>query len=1068
MKNRFCRMSKQLLGVACLLSTCGVTYSCSDDYDLDETSPSFLGKSIYDELKAKGNFKTVIRLIDDLREPKEVLSKTGSKTLFVANDDAYTEFFKTTTWKDSNGELVRSYDQLTTAQKRLLLNGSMLNNAYVIEMLSTIQGPIKNLCLRQLTSMSATDSVPMFKYDELPNNLNNVDGDAVTPDKRYWDNYRKPEKGWTYLALDKTVPMMTHFLQAQMNEKEITPSDVSFILGLDNTDKAWHDNSNRSFIYDAEIVNGGADVTCLNGYYHQIDKVLVTPGNMAEVIRQNPDTHLFSSMLERFSAPYYDATLTVDYQALHSMRSDSIFQKLYIAQRGQMGNISKDPSGLAIGSDVSRLVYDPGWNAYSVENSTKEQDMAAMFVPSDEAMQQYFLRGAGASFIENYCHKPNTLENLEYNLYQIPQNIIVKMINNLMKESFNATVPSKYLSIMNSAQDQMFSQYKSLDDYKAAIKKVMLANNGVVYVMNDMITPPDYASVSGPVLSDQGARVMNTIIHADDNFVSTNYDQAPLRKFYSTYLLAMQSHFSLFVPTDAGLVNHGYLDPISAGLNDREQYKYWTMIPADITKSNGKQVAVLAQGYKYDASKGLLGKDGKSLGKAVSSAATDNVESSVFGPIKKQMMIDMVDQHIIVHGDGNGETSIENNRKYYLSRSGAPVIVQNVGDVSNGNGMVVEGGLQKDINSDAYGDVNDFSCNVTKGYDLSTGYGNGHTYFLDRPMQPTTNNVHKVLTALKKNNPNYSMFFDMCTNFIYSSNQELYLRIFNRVFKSADDTEMIDKFKSNSNDWQTEMQKYAIFALNPATEADTKQTTGIRYTAANTNLVRFFNNYRYTIFVPSDDAIKLAQSQGLLTLSQIEDFVNENYDAEKGKWKLREVDGKTEKPVLDESGEYYAAPAQLEARAMITCLINFLKYHFCDQSYFVDNYADTGYSYSQTSCSDSKSNSFIPVAVRHIKNGLEVYDSRSISDNKVKNSPNPIKVAVDSEGKTYNLFARDYELNTRITSAKSIKSSSYVTLHGLEGQNFLLFDASKNGKFNDAWSTPTKAKAFIQKYRLKK
>ena len=255
MKNRFCRMSKQLLGIACLLSTCGVTYSCSDDYDLDEKSPSFLGKSIYDELNAKGDFKTVIRLIDDLGY-KEVLSKTGSKTLFVANDDAYAKFLETTTWKDGNGEPVRSYDQLTTAQKRLLLNGSMLNNAYVLEMLTTIQGPVKNLCIRQLSSMSATDSVPMFKYDELPNNLNNIDGNAITPDKRYWDNYRKPEKGWTYLALDNTAPMLTHFLQAQMNEKNITPSDVSFILGLDGTDKAWNDNSNRSFVYDAEIVKG--------------------------------------------------------------------------------------------------------------------------------------------------------------------------------------------------------------------------------------------------------------------------------------------------------------------------------------------------------------------------------------------------------------------------------------------------------------------------------------------------------------------------------------------------------------------------------------------------------------------------------------------------------------------------------------------------------------------------------------------------------------------------------------------------------------------------------------------
>lgn len=1060
MKNRFCRMSKQLLGIACLLSTCGVTYSCSDDYDLDEKSPSFLGKSIYDELNAKGDFKTVIRLIDDLGY-KEVLSKTGSKTLFVANDDAYAKFLETTTWKDSNGEPVRSYDQLTTAQKRLLLNGSMLNNAYVLEMLTTIQGPVKNLCLRQLSSMSATDSVPVFKYDELPNNLNNIDGNAITPDKRYWDNYRKQEKGWTYLALDNTAPMLTHFLQAQMNEKNITPSDVSFILGLDGTDKAWHDNSNRSFVYNAEIVNGGADVTCLNGYYHQIDKVLVTPGNMAEEIRLNPTTSLFSAMLERFSAPYYDANLTEEYKALHTMRSDSIFQKLYIAQRGQQGSISKDPSGEALGGDIARLSFDPGWNAYAVENSTKEQDMAAMFVPSDDAMKQYFLRGAGASLIENYGDKANTEENLLENLYQIPQNIIVKMINNLMKESFNSTVPSKYLSVMNSAQDQMFSQYNTLDDFKKGIDKVLLANNGVVYVMNDMIAPPDYASVSGPVLSDQSARVMNTIIHADDNFVSKNqYPNAPLRKFYSTYLLAMQSHFSLFVPVDAGLANYGYFDPVAAASADRTQQKYWTLTPANITTTGAKQVAVLAQAYRYDASKGLDAANSKSLGNAYSSAATDNVESSNYGPTKKQMMIDMVDQHIIVHGDGNGSTSIEANHKYYLSRSGAPVIVDNMGNVSNGSGMVVEGGFQKDVNNDAYGEANDFKCNVTKGYDLSTGYGNGHTYFLDRPMQPTTYNVYQVFNTLKRNDVGYSKFFDMCCDFVYSNNQDLLLKVFNKVYETADANAPIDKVKESSNEWLTELQKYAIFALN-------SNQTGGRYTAANTNLIRFFNNYRYTIFVPSDAAIEKAISQGLPTLTEIEAFVNENYDAENNKWKLREVNGETEKLVLDDEGKY-AAPAQLEARAMITCLINFLKYHFCDQSYFVDEYADNDYSYSQSSCTDSKTNSFIPVAVRHTKNGLQVFDARSMTNGKVVASKaSPVSVATN-DAKVFNLFARDYELNDASSSARSIKSSSYVTLQGLESQNFLLFDASKAGKFNDAWSTPAKAKAFLQKYRLKK
>ncbi|MBO7294722.1 MAG: hypothetical protein J6U65_04825, partial [Bacteroidaceae bacterium] len=113
MKNHFSKMGMALLNAA-LLSTVGFT-SCADDKfhlkDYEETTPSFLGQSIYHELQNRGNYTTVVRLIDDL-EYAEVLSKTGSKTLFVANDSAYAEFFKNNPWG------VTSYDDLSKNQKR--------------------------------------------------------------------------------------------------------------------------------------------------------------------------------------------------------------------------------------------------------------------------------------------------------------------------------------------------------------------------------------------------------------------------------------------------------------------------------------------------------------------------------------------------------------------------------------------------------------------------------------------------------------------------------------------------------------------------------------------------------------------------------------------------------------------------------------------------------------------------------------------------------------------------------------------------------------------------------------
>lgn len=1040
MKGRFCRIGKHLLGAACLLSTFGVTYSCSDDYDLDETRPSFLGQSIYDELKARGNFSTVIRLIDDL-DYKEVLSKTGSKTLFVAADSSYNQFFKNNPWG------VKSYEDLSLAQKRLLLKSSMLDNAYVLEMMTTIQGPVKNLCLRQLSSVSVTDSIPYFKWDKLPNNLNNVDGNAQTPDPRYWDELRQQSRGGIYMALDKTVPMVTHFLQAQMKEKSITNKDISFILGLDGTSEEWNTTENRSYIYDARVKE--PDVTCLNGYFHVLNKVLLTPGTMAEVIRKNPKSSLFSAMLDRFSLPNFDATLNSDFKgATGSVADTAVYQKLYIAQRGQKGAIAVDVHNKALGANVARLSFDPGWNAYNVDNTTKEQDMGVMFVPNNDAMVQYFCHGAGASLIESYGDKENTSGNLLHNLYQIPQNIIVKMLNNLMKESFNATVPSKYRSIMNSAQDQMFSTYATEDAYKAAMDTVMLASNGVVYVMKDMITPPDYASVSGPVLFNDSTRVMNTAIHADDNFVKANFSNAPLRKFYSTYLLAMQSHFSLFVPVDKGFTQYGYVDPMSFASGNASAYRYWALIPDNTASSSAsKCVALKAQGYRYSLDAPLNAAGDRSLGSSYVSNSSDNVDNTgTYGPVKKQMITDMVDQHIVVHGEGNGAQNIEGNKDYYLSRSGAPVFVSKHGNIDDGAGMVVEGGFQRELFNT--NNPTHFTSKVVKGYNLSTNaegkkiYGNGHTYFIDRPMQPTVYNVYQMMNRTsQKTDSKYKNFFELCSYFIYGSNEAMLKKIF------LINTDLADPKTGDAKDvskWNTEKNKYAIFANNGS---------GGRLTANGSSLVRFFNNYRYTIFLPSDDAIAAAIERGLPTIGDIENFVGlhcsgKNWDGDK--------DEATGMPVN-----------QLKAQAMYTCLVNFIKYHFCDQSYFVDKVVDNAFTTSQSACTDSKTNTFINLAIKHANGGvLEVRDAAG----------NVSEVTTDAQYN--NIFARDYELNASASqNPKYIKSSSYAVLHGLKGQEFLLFNSAMRltsdptqpeGRFDTNWATSQKAKLFIKRFELKK
>ena len=125
-RNSIINPARHLTVAACALMMAGtmLTTSCKDDVLTGQ--PEWLGNSIYERLQEEGNYTTVMRLIDDLGQ-HEVLAHTGSKTLFAADDSAYNVWFRNNSWG------VKSYDDLSLAQKKLLLKNATINNAYLIE-----------------------------------------------------------------------------------------------------------------------------------------------------------------------------------------------------------------------------------------------------------------------------------------------------------------------------------------------------------------------------------------------------------------------------------------------------------------------------------------------------------------------------------------------------------------------------------------------------------------------------------------------------------------------------------------------------------------------------------------------------------------------------------------------------------------------------------------------------------------------------------------------------------------------------------------------------------------------
>ena len=198
-----------VLVAAGLLVGCGAMLSCSG-YDLDDREPDWPGAdlSIYGYLQGQGTFTNMVRIIDDLNY-REVLDKTGSKTLFAADDDAFSRFYQRNDWG------VKGYEGLSIAQKRMLLFGAMIDNSYQVQALSSTEGPIEGNCMRRQSSLSIYDTVTVMQQKDIPNAI-------------YWQNYQDREQ--LVVMHDMTPTPMIHFIERHMANKQITNDDYDFLF----------------------------------------------------------------------------------------------------------------------------------------------------------------------------------------------------------------------------------------------------------------------------------------------------------------------------------------------------------------------------------------------------------------------------------------------------------------------------------------------------------------------------------------------------------------------------------------------------------------------------------------------------------------------------------------------------------------------------------------------------------------------------------------------------------------------------------------------------------------------
>lgn len=264
-------------------------------------------------------------------------------------------------------------------------------------------------------------------------------------------------------------------------------------------------------------------------------------------------------------------------------------------------------------------------------------------------------------------------------------------------------------------------------------------------------------------------------------------------------------------------------------------------------------------------------------------------------------------------------------------------------------------------------------------------------------MQPTSQNVYQRL----KSNDAFSTFFE-------------YAEALNNAYT-------LKNMLFGNEASEALSRKYTIFADPSGSYA--------RYGNDNTMLVNFFHNFNYTIFVPTNEGMQKAVEAGLPTIESIEQFVEES------------LDGNGQLP--DDKRE--------QAQARYLTLLNFLKYHFCDKSYFLEPDLESGDTEQTTTACIDASNQQALTADINSGNGMLM----------VRDASNRYKAVKPDLA---NIIARDAEFNNDPTRARYILSASNVVLHGIDNADYLLFDNTLNGDFTRAWRTPSAARKFVKKY----
>jgi len=374
--------------------------------------PDDLAPPIYQVLEQKGNFSTLLQLIDKSGYKETFTTGAGYWTFFAPNDDAFEAYFKSGKYS--------SISAIDSSTARAMIQYMLVYNKFSESTLNDYQasenntGWTPNEAFRRRTAYYTgfyKDTSELGPITAIADNRNNISTSLTG----------------NYVSSDYNNKYITYFKENYFTNAGLTAYDYNYF---------YPNSTYTGFnVCDAKVVN--ADIEAENGMIHEIDKVIDPLPSIDEYLKANANYSSFWKILNRLYTNntiqfIYNEDASERYQIL-SKSSDKVYVKAYSAL----------------------LSYAPNNENFLKEGDNDGQkDCWTMFAPTNSAIDSYI---------------KNTLLRYYPSLDSVPIEIITDFLNAHM---FPTVVwPSKFDMTVNS-----FSEPARFDAGSDVVDRKVLSN----------------------------------------------------------------------------------------------------------------------------------------------------------------------------------------------------------------------------------------------------------------------------------------------------------------------------------------------------------------------------------------------------------------------------------------------------------------------------------------------------------------------------------------------------------------------------------------------------------------